>query len=124
MPQLQKYIFDILFNEIANYSAEANQDTSWLHLLLNPLSYLPYIDNPEFITTKLLDILEIASYPAQLEILNSIPEIIPDGQHTKTATELCMTFNLYLITLLFTSYDIFYLCSCYDYFKGIYLIYW
>lgn len=93
MPVLQKYILDILFDEITNCSIEANQDTSWLHLLLNPLSYLPYIDNHDFITTKLLDVLEVASYPAQLEILNSIPEIIPDGQHSKTAKELCMVIH-------------------------------
>lgn len=90
VPQLQKYIFDILFDEMVSHGVEAAQDTSWLHLLLNPLSYLPCIENPEIITSKLLDILEIASYPAQLEILNSIPEIIPDGQQHKTAKLLCM----------------------------------
>lgn len=89
VPQLQKYIFEILFDEITN-CVEVVEDTSWLHLLLNPLCYLPFVMNPDFITTKLLDVLEIATYPAQLEILNLIPEIIPDGQYSKTAKELCM----------------------------------
>lgn len=86
---LQKFIFDILFDEITNHASEASQETSWLHLLLNPLCYLPYVKDPDFMTTKFLDVLEIATYPAQIEILNSIPEIIPDGQHSKTAKELC-----------------------------------
>lgn len=86
---LQSYLLEILLEEITNTAAEAAEDTSWLHLLLNPLCYLPYIKDPENLTTKLLDILEIATYPAQLEILNAIPEIIPDAQHCHTAKELC-----------------------------------
>lgn len=92
VPQLQKYILDIIFDEISSNGIEASEDTSWLHLLLNPLCYLPYVKDPDFITTKLLDLLEIASYPAQLEILNFIPEIIPDEMHTKAAKELCMFY--------------------------------
>lgn len=89
VPQLQKDVFEILYDEISTNGVDATEDTSWLHLLLNPLCYIPSFKEPEFITTKLLDILEIANYPAQLEILNSVPEIIPDVQHGKTAEELC-----------------------------------
>lgn len=90
VPHLQKYIQDIIFDEILRNGVEAIEDTSWLHLLLNPLCYLPHIKDPDFMTTKLLDLLEIASYPAQLEILNFIPEILPDEMHSKAAKELCM----------------------------------
>lgn len=96
MPQLQKCVFEILYDEISSNGIDATEDTSWLHLLLNPLCYIPNFENSEIITTKLLDILEIANYPAQLEILNSIPEIIPDEQHSKTAEELCKFYrNIY-----------------------------
>lgn len=74
---------------MSNNGINATVDTSWLHLLINPLCYIPDFRDPEMLTTKLLDILDIANYPAQLEILNSIPEIIPDEQHAKTAEELC-----------------------------------
>lgn len=81
---------EILLKEITNIVSEATEDTSWLHMLLNPLRYLPYVKNSETLTKELLDILEIATYPAQLEILDSLPEIIPDCQYSETARQLCM----------------------------------
>nr|XP_023021641.1 Fanconi anemia group D2 protein [Leptinotarsa decemlineata] len=84
---LQKEVMDILLTEITETS-ESAEDTSLLHLLLNPFRFLPHINDPQTLTTKLLDILEIASYPAQLEILDSIPDIIPDSQNSETAQQL------------------------------------
>lgn len=64
------------------------QDTSWLRLLLNSLRYLPHIKEAKNLTTKLLDILDIATMPVQLEILESIPEVLPDSQYSETARQL------------------------------------
>ncbi|KAJ8931775.1 hypothetical protein NQ314_015307 [Rhamnusium bicolor] len=85
---LQKEVINILLDEITTFSSEETQDTSWLRLLLSPLRYLPYIKEAENLTTKLLDILDIATFPAQLEILDSVPEILPDSQYSETAKQL------------------------------------
>ncbi|KAJ8958316.1 hypothetical protein NQ318_017462 [Aromia moschata] len=85
---LQKQIMNILLEEITSISSEDVQDTSWLRLLLNPMRYLPHICDPATLTTKLLDILDVANFPAQLEILDSVPEIIPDSQYAETAKQL------------------------------------
>lgn len=82
-------MFEIIFDEITSVCSDSSDDTSWLHLLLNTLRYLPYVKDPEQLTTKLIDILEIATYPAQLEILDTIPEIIPDSQSSETTKQLC-----------------------------------
>lgn len=86
---LQERVIEIILNEIINISSDDSEDTSWLHMLLNSLRYLPYIKHPENITKQLLDVLDVATYPAQLEILDSIPEIIPDCQYSETAKQLC-----------------------------------
>lgn len=85
---LQAEVTDILLDEIT-ISADSSEDTSWLHTLLNPFRYLPYIKEPEKLRTKLIDILDVATYSAQLEILNMIPEIIPDSQFSETTKQLC-----------------------------------
>ncbi|XP_056647952.1 Fanconi anemia group D2 protein [Diorhabda sublineata] len=85
---LQSEVTDILLDEIT-ISADSSEDTSWLRALLNPFRYLPYIKEPEKLTTKLIDILDVATYPAQLEILDTIPEIIPDSQFSETTKQLC-----------------------------------
>lgn len=89
VPSLQTDVFEIIFDEITSVCSDSSDDTSWLHLLLNTLRYLPYVKDPEQLTTKLIDILEIATYPAQLEILDTIPEIIPDSQSSETTKQLC-----------------------------------
>lgn len=86
---LQDSVIEIILKEVINISSDVSDDTSWLHMLLNPVRYLPYIKNPETITVQLLDVLDIATYPAQLEILDSLPEIIPDCQYSQTAKQLC-----------------------------------
>ncbi|CAH1173893.1 unnamed protein product [Phaedon cochleariae] len=86
---LQKEVMNLLLNEMTIVSSESEEDTSWLHLLLSPLRYLSFLKDPDILTAKLTDILEVASYPAQLEILDSIPEIIPDNQYHETAKQLC-----------------------------------
>lgn len=65
-----------------------NNETPWLKLLLSQLCYLPHIQNGEVLSEKLLDIIEISPLGAQLEILNSIPEILPDSEYNKTAKTL------------------------------------
>ncbi|XP_050510228.1 Fanconi anemia group D2 protein isoform X3 [Diabrotica virgifera virgifera] len=86
---LQTEVTEVLLEEITSISCEATEDTSWLHSLLSSFRYLPYMKDPENITTKLIDILEVATYPAQLEILDTIPEIIPDSQFSETTKQLC-----------------------------------
>ncbi|RZC34215.1 Fanconi anemia group D2 protein [Asbolus verrucosus] len=85
---LQKEVIEILLDEITSSVTEESQDTSWLRLLLSQLRYLPHIKNAETLTTKLLDIMEIAPYPSQLEILDSIPEVLPDSEYNETAKQL------------------------------------
>nr|CAI5860802.1 unnamed protein product [Callosobruchus analis] len=87
--QIQKYMIEILLNEIMAVAPEALENTQHLHLLLTPLRYLPYIINPQDLATRLLDILEIATFPSQLEILDSLPDIMPDSQYAETAKQLC-----------------------------------
>ncbi|CAH1971271.1 unnamed protein product [Acanthoscelides obtectus] len=87
--QVQKYMIEILLNEIMAVAPEALETTQYLHLLLNPLRYLPYIVNPQELSTRLLDMLEIATFPSQLEILDALPDIMPDSQYAETAKQLC-----------------------------------
>lgn len=85
---LQKEITTILLDEITSTASEEQEDTSWLRLLLGPLRYLPYIKDAHELSTNLINILEIATFSAQLEILDSIPKIIPDSQYNLVAKEL------------------------------------
>lgn len=78
----------ILDGLVLHVSDDDPGNQTWLQLFLNTLRYLPYIKNPNKLSTKLLDCLEIAAYPAQIEILNAIPEIIPDGQCDEIARQL------------------------------------
>lgn len=91
--ELQDDILDLIFEEITKDVTEPQTDTSWLRLLLNSLRYITQIKDPESVCTKLLDILEVSSLASQLEILDAIPEIIPDSQYRKTAEELCRILN-------------------------------
>lgn len=64
------------------------EDIQQFRLILSQLRYLPHIKDPENFTSKLLDVIEIAPFPAQLEILDSIPAILPDSEYNETATKL------------------------------------
>jgi Fanconi anemia group D2 protein len=86
--RLQKEIIEILMDELTSTITDENHDVSRLRLLLGQLRYLPHIKDSENLTTKLLDIIDVASYPSQLEILDSIPEILPDSEYNETAKEL------------------------------------
>ncbi|XP_044262962.1 Fanconi anemia group D2 protein [Tribolium madens] len=85
---LQPPIIDILLNEVTSTIDDEAHDPAHLRLVLSQLRYLPHIKTPESLTTKLLDIIEIAPYTAQLEILDSIPEIIPDSEYHSAVEEL------------------------------------
>ena len=86
--RLQKEIIDIVLDELTSTISDEEHDVPRLRLLLSQLRYLPHIKDPQSLTTKLLDILDIASFPSQLEILDSIPEILPDSEYSETASEL------------------------------------
>ncbi|XP_064214117.1 Fanconi anemia group D2 protein isoform X2 [Tribolium castaneum] len=85
---LQPPIVEIVLNELTTTTAVDTFDPGHLRLLLKQLPYLPYIKTPETLTTKLLDIIDIAPYGAQLELLHSIPDIIPDSEHHTVVKEL------------------------------------
>ena len=85
---LQKHIFDLLLETMTTHAAEDATDTTYLRLLLNPMKYLSFIKEPKVLAEKLLDILEIATHPSQLEIINSLQEIIPDSEYDTIAKEL------------------------------------
>ncbi|XP_066147359.1 Fanconi anemia group D2 protein [Euwallacea fornicatus] len=78
---LQDEILQLLLDHITTAADdEATSDTAWLRTLLKPLTCLPTIKNGEKLSRRLLDILEIANLPCQLEILEALPEVIPDNQ--------------------------------------------
>lgn len=106
---IQKQTMEILLDSLTLHCSE--EDANWVLQILNALKYLPYIKEPgkfkkkkiPFLTyiiinagtlsRKLLDALEMATYISQLEILNAIPEIIPDGQYDEIAKELSKFLN-------------------------------
>lgn len=90
---LQSDIISILLEEVISHAVADEEDTIWLRLLLGPLRYLSYIKQPQELTKRLLEILEVATYPSQLEILNFIPDIIPDSEYDETAKELSKILN-------------------------------
>ncbi|KAF5286864.1 hypothetical protein FQA39_LY00397 [Lamprigera yunnana] len=85
---IQPQMIAIVLKHITNCAIEENSDASFLRLLLNSLRYLSHIDDSKMLTTKLVDVLEVATYAAQLDIINSIPEIIPDIEYEETAQQL------------------------------------
>lgn len=85
--EIQVGVIETVFDQITIQAAEENSE-NWLRLLLNPLRYLSHINDAQTLTSKLLDILDIATYPSQLEILNAIPEILPDSQYEQVASQL------------------------------------
>lgn len=86
---LQDAAMDVILDGlILHGNDDEEEDKMWLQLFLNALRYLPYIKNPEKLSTKLLDALEIACYPSQIEILNAVPEIVPDGLYDEIAKQL------------------------------------
>lgn len=88
MGLLQTPIIEILLDDLTSTIVDETHDPAHLRLVLSQLRYLPHIKTPEVLTTKLLDIIEIAQFPAQLEILDSIPEILPDSEYNTAVKEL------------------------------------
>ncbi|KAL1497121.1 hypothetical protein ABEB36_008131 [Hypothenemus hampei] len=88
VPQLQDDVIEILLENVTTVCMDLAADTSWFRMLLKPLRCLPTIKNDEVLTRKLIDVLDIATLTGQLEILEAIPEIIPDNQCNFTAKEL------------------------------------
>ncbi|CAG9859429.1 unnamed protein product [Phyllotreta striolata] len=86
---IQTYITEILLDEIATLCSDSVDDHVWLALLINAFRYIPFVKDPDLLFEKLIDILEIAPHPAQLEILDIIPGIITDSQVKETARQLC-----------------------------------
>lgn len=83
---LQESVIELLLEHATNQAD--NDNTLLLRLILNPLCYLSYVNDPKVLTTKLLDILEIAQFPVQLEILHMVPEIINDNACEDAAKQL------------------------------------
>lgn len=85
---LQSQIMALLLEEVTKHVIDNDDDTVWLRLILRPLRYLSYINEPKILNKQLLEILEVATHPAQIEILSCIPEIIPDSEYQETAEKL------------------------------------
>lgn len=85
---LQNDVMILLLDALEKYAIEEKLDERWVPLLLKSLRYLPYIKQPDLLAKKLIDILEIATYASQLEILNFLPEIVPDVQYDVIAKQL------------------------------------
>lgn len=85
---LQTSIIHLILEDITNIIVEDQENTNKLRLLLNTLMYLPFIENPATLTTQLLDLLDIATMPAQFEILYLLPEILPDSENNVIGKEL------------------------------------
>lgn len=90
---IQTQIIAVLLEEVTYHAVNAEEDTIWLRLLLGPFRYLSYLKSPKELAVQLLEILEVATYPAQLEILNFIPDIIPDSEYDETAKQLTKVLN-------------------------------
>ncbi|KAB0802406.1 hypothetical protein PPYR_04592 [Photinus pyralis] len=88
IPSLQDEIIDLLLRQVTESAVDDKNDTSLLRLVLTPLRYLSNITNAKALTTKLLDITEIGTFEAQLEILNLLPDVIPDVEYEETAKQL------------------------------------
>ncbi|XP_060518844.1 Fanconi anemia group D2 protein [Cylas formicarius] len=88
VPPLQKEVTNMLLDRITEISTEEVQDTSWLRLLISPLRCLPNIRYGKELATKLLDILEVSTFTSQLEILEAIPDILPDSECDAAARQL------------------------------------
>lgn len=69
------------------------EDTISLRLLLGPLRYLSFIKETNKVAQQLLDLLEISTKAAKLEILSHIPEIIPDSEYQFIAHKLVDILN-------------------------------
>lgn len=90
---IQTEIISVLLEEVTTHAVNDEEDTIWLRLLLGPLRYLSYIKSPKELAVQLLEILEVATYPAQLEILKFIPYIIPDSEYDEIAKQLTKVLN-------------------------------
>ncbi|KAL3279338.1 hypothetical protein HHI36_016845 [Cryptolaemus montrouzieri] len=90
---LQDEVVDMILDEVTKVVSTEEDNPAWVRLLLNPLRYLPSINKSEELTAKLLDILEICSQPMQLEILDILPEILPDNHYNQAAKQLVTLLN-------------------------------
>ncbi|KAH1024215.1 Fanconi anemia group D2 protein homolog [Dendroctonus ponderosae] len=88
VPDLQDDVIELLLESITSIATKTTEDTSWLRTLLKPLRCIPTLNNGSALAEKLLDILEISTFACQLEILEAIPEIIPDSQCDLAAKQL------------------------------------
>lgn len=85
---IQNEIIEFILDEATEQLSEENSDSPNFRLILNAMKYLPFIQTADTVTQKLLDMVEIATLDYQLEILNSIADIIPDSQNESTAKQL------------------------------------
>lgn len=85
--QLQQRILRFVLEEIINVVTDT-QDCNALRLLLNPLKYLPSFNDSKEFSSTLLSILSECSPEIQLEMLDVLPDIIPDSCYDIVAKEL------------------------------------
>ncbi|XP_044761452.1 Fanconi anemia group D2 protein [Coccinella septempunctata] len=90
--ELQNAVFKLLMEELIRVCSDT-EECSELRLLLNPLKYLPNINDAQYFSQKLLDILEICTPELQLEMLDVIPDIIPDSCYNLVAEQLLTILN-------------------------------
>lgn len=84
---IQNDVMEFVLEEAIELLGEDSDQIPEFKLILNAMKYLPFINSAD-VTQKLLDMIEIGTIGAQLEILYSIPEIIPDSQYEEAAKKL------------------------------------
>ena len=90
-PPLTSYLLEklaIISLETEGIVKDDDPTTTIPKLILNSLRWLNVTQNGEHLTDKLMEIMEATPDQLQVEIVSSLPEIIPDHLHDKVAKEL------------------------------------
>eukprot|EP00731_Ephydatia_muelleri_P027407 Em0019g280a len=94
---LQPSLINHLFEKLLEFMDNPTGGTSSLQLrdycqvpklILNQLRWLDHIVNGTELCTKLLELIDVASYDLKHEVIASLPEILDDSQHSMAATHL------------------------------------
>lgn len=86
---IQSHVITFLLEEAVSYVVkQESENMLWVRRILGTLRYLSYIQHPSELNEQLLALLEVATEPAQLEMLLYIPDIIPDSEYEDTARKL------------------------------------
>lgn len=85
---LQPELITVILESIADTVINDEENVKKLNTLLNTLRYLPFLFEADYLSSKLLEIVELAPLVMQYEILYAIPEILPDNVYEGAAREI------------------------------------